>query len=1163
MTNFIHLSNKTEYSLSEGAITINRIAELCESFNMPAVGITDTNNMFGALEFSDKISRYGVQPLIGCNIKVNIPLELKIDANNLDNNFFFLNIFAKNLTGYQNLLELTSLSYTKYVNNNAINLSDIYNKKEGLIVLTGGRNNLISPLLYSGKINLANNFISSLKKQFDDNLYIEIQRLSSSNTKTEHALLNLAYDNSLPLVATNEVYFESPEFYEAHDALSCIEKKQFVSQLDRYKFSDQHYFKSEDEMADLFNDLPEALSNTIEISKRCSFRPEIKNPILPVYIKDPGTSEKEMLEKISKKGLENRILQTLKIKKLQSKDEIDQLKNEYQERLENELSIIINMKYEGYFLIVADFIKWAKNNNIPVGPGRGSGAGSLVAWCLEITDLDPIHFGLIFERFLNPERVSLPDFDIDFCRDRRDEVLDYVYNKYGKDHVAQIITFGKLQARAVLRDVGRVLGIPYGQVDYLTKLIPFDPSRQLSLQEYIDDEPKLNEEANKNTKIKKLLNIALKLEGLKRHESIHTAGVVISKDIIYKDVPLYSDPDTNIYLTQFDMKWVENAGLVKFDFLGLKTLTLINNCIELVNKKNKLDIFDIDLTDKETFELLGTGETTGIFQLESPGMKETLKNLKPDKFEDIIALVALYRPGPMANIPTYIERKHGREKPNYVHPLLEDLLKETYGVIIYQEQVMGVARELSGYSDGEADLLRRAMGKKIQKEMTAQKKRFVEGCISKGLKDNEAHNIFELLSKFADYGFNKSHAAAYALIAFQTAYLKKHYPIEFFAASMSLDINNTDKLAIFQQELDRMKISLIAPDVNKSNSYFVRVDDGISYALGAIKNVGIEAIKELEEERNNNGEFLDFNDFLTRVSPSISNKKTIEALACSGSFDSFNIKRENIFNESPEIIKHLKHFHDTNNSNQEDIFGETSKFKYKFLSKETWSEETKLMKEFEILGFYLSGHPLNQFMSKVSKLDIKSFEKIKSDKNFHNQKNVLLSGTLLSKKEKRSARGNAYAFLNFSDLSSIYELIIFENNLRKYRDILVEGDSYAIGIDFSDDGNGLRGEAKKIYKIDEVIKMNDKSYSTLSNQNDTIKEKPEINERKTPTIQIHANENFSLNKFKSINLQKGDHKINIIVEKQRLALPDLYQVNLRILNEIKSIEGVKEVDIDE
>ncbi len=1163
MTNFVHLTNKTEYSLSEGAITINRIAELCESFRMPAVGITDTNNMFGALEFSDKISSYGVQPLIGCNIKINIPTEYKLDLSQLDDKFFFLNLFAKNLKGYQNLLELSSLCYTKHTTNNAINLSDIYNKKDGLIVLTGGRNNLIDPILNSGKSIIADQFIQNLKEQFNDNLYVEIQRLGNSNKKNENALLNLVYDHSLPLVATNEVYFESPDYYEAHDALSCIEKKQFVSQLDRYRFSDQHYFKSIDEMESLFNDLPEALSNTIEISRRCSFRPEIKTPILPVFIKDTENSEKDLLRKISYEGLEKRVVQTLKMKKIENQDEGNQLRNEYQKRLDTELDIIINMKYEGYFLIVADFIKWAKNNNIPVGPGRGSGAGSLVAWCLEITDLDPIHFGLIFERFLNPERVSLPDFDIDFCRDRRDEVLNYVYEKYGKDHVAQIITFGKLQARAVLRDIGRVLGIPYGQVDYLTKLIPFDPSRQLSLQEYIDDEPKLTEEANKNPKIKKLLSIALKLEGLKRHASIHAAGVVISKDIIYKDVPLYSDPDSNIFLTQFDMKWVENAGLVKFDFLGLKTLTLINNCVELVNRFKKFEISGIDLTDTKTFELLGTGETTGIFQLESPGMKDTLKNLKPDKFEDIIALVALYRPGPMANIPTYIERKHGREKPDYVHPLLEDLLKETYGVIIYQEQVMGVARELSGYSDGEADLLRRAMGKKIQKEMTAQKKRFVEGCISKGLKDNEANNIFELLSKFADYGFNKSHAAAYALIAFQTAYLKKHYPIEFFAASMSLDINNTDKLAIFQQELDRMKIPLIAPDVNKSSSYFVREGEGISYALGAIKNVGIEAIKELEEERSKNGNFKDFNDFLTRVSSSVSNKKTLEALACSGSFDSFNISRENIFNECPEIIKHLKHFHDTNNSNQEDIFGEASKFEYKFSSKERWNEETKLMKEFEILGFYLSGHPLNQFLNKVSKLDIKNFETIKSNKNFHNEKNVLLAGTLLSKKEKRSARGNAYAFLNFSDLSSIYELIIFENNLRKYRDILVEGESYAIGIDFSDDGNGLRGEAKKIYKIVDIIKMTNQPYSSFSNKKNTSDIETKNVKPKTSLLQIYANDKFSLNEFKAINLQKGNHKINIIVENQRLALPDLYKVDTNLIERIRSIYGVKEVSFDE
>ena len=1157
MSDFIHLTNKTEYSLSEGAMTINRIAELCESFNMPAVGISDTNNMFGALEFSERISKSGVQPLIGCNIKVKTPSEYLVDEVS-KNSYFFLNLFAKNLSGYHNLLELSSLAYTKYQDKNAIDLSDIISKKNGIILLTGGTKNLLSRLINYGKISEASYFAKELKNEFIDNLYIEIQRTGPETKKFDSHLLNLSYENKLPIVATNEVYFESPEYYEAHDALTCIEKKQFVSQENRKKFSNQHYFKSDTEMKTLFDDLPEAMHNTIEISQRCSYRPTIKNPILPTYAVDKNTSEKDLLSKLSNDGLKNRFSRIIEIKNEISNAELEELKTTYQYRLDSELNIIINMKYEGYFLIVADFIKWAKNNNIPVGPGRGSGAGSLVAWCLGITDLDPIHFGLIFERFLNPERVSLPDFDIDFCRDRRDEVLNYVYNKYGKDHVAQIITFGKLQARAVLRDVGRVLGIPYGQVDYLTKLIPFDPSRQLSLQEYIDDEPKLNDEANKNPKIRKLLDISLKLEGLKRHASIHAAGVVISKDIIYRDVPLYSDPDTNIHLTQFDMKWVENAGLVKFDFLGLKTLTLINNCVKLLSKIGiSLDISKIELTDTKTYELLSTGETSGIFQLESAGMKDTLKNLKPDKFEDIIALVALYRPGPMANIPTYIERKHGREKPDYIHPLLKDLLNETYGVVIYQEQVMGVARELSGYTNGEADLLRKAMGKKIQKEMNAQKKRFINGCVEKGLKDNESNKIFDLLSKFAAYGFNKSHAAAYALIAFQTSYLKTHHPIEFFAASMSLDINNTDKLAIFQQELVRIGIKLSPPNVNISKSFFVRIDEGIGYALGAIKNVGIEAIKELEEERNRNGEFIDFDNFLTRVSTSIANKKTLEALACAGAFDCFEIERSKIFNQCQDIIKNLKYHNDKNQSSQVDIFGETKKFSYNFKQSDPWTEEYKLMKEFEILGFYLSGHPINQYQNNYKELNIINFSEIKNNENRHNEKSVLIAGTLLSKKEKRSARGNAYAFLNFSDLSSIYELIIFDANLRKYRDILIEGNSYAIGVDFTKDNGSLRGEAKKIYKIEEVIRMNSKSSSSVKISTEKLKTNISKPIRKS-ILKIYADENnFSLRQFKQIKLLKGAIKIQIIYVNQRLELPGEYEVNSNLVNQIELLVGVK------
>mgnify|MGYP001305794731 FL=1 len=1151
MSDFIHLTNKTEYSLSEGALPISRIAELCQSFEMPAVGISDSNNMFGALEFSTQISNAGIQPIIGCNVKIKTPSEYMHES--IKDLFFEVNLYSKNNFGYQNLLKLISMAYTKNKKNSYIELNDLFNLKDGIIVLTGGKNSILKQCKNKIITNQANNFIKILKDNFNDDLYVEIQRLGKTfEILDEFSLLSLAYDNSLPLVATNDVLYESPEYYEAHDALSCIEKKLYVSQTDRPRLSDQHYFKSQNEMKELFIDLPEALYNTVEIAKKCSFKPDIQKPVLPVF-PISNQSEKDLITKLSNEGLELR----LKEKFLFDEDSLlneEEIKSIYQARLNKELDIIIDMKYEGYFLIVSDFIKWSKDNGIPVGPGRGSGAGSLVAWVLNITDLDPIKFGLIFERFLNPERVSLPDFDIDFCRDGRDKVLDYVHKKYGKDKVAQIITFGKLQARAVIRDVGRVLGMPYGQVDGLCKLMPFDPSRPMSLQGYINEEPKLNEYADNDPKVRKLLDISLKLEGLKRHASIHAAGVVISKDKIFNDVPLYSDPESEIFMTQFDMKWVENAGLVKFDFLGLKTLTLINNCLELINKENHvLDINKIDLKDNDTFNLLGTGETTGIFQLESAGMKETLKQLKPDKFEDIIAIVALYRPGPMANIPTYIERKHGRERPDYIHPLLKDLLEETYGVVIYQEQVMGIARELSGYTDGEADLLRRAMGKKIQKEMNAQRKRFIEGCLNKNLKDQEAHNIFDLLSKFADYGFNKSHAAAYALIAFQTAYLKTHYPIEFFAASMTLDINNTDKLSIFQQELDRLNIKLLPPNINSSDSVFTRHNDSISYALGAIKNVGTEAMKDLVDERENKGEFKNFDDFISRVGISVANKKTLEALACVGAFDDFNIDRSQIFKQSVDIVKHLKSMSDKNLSNQSDMFGSDLSTHFKFLDNEKWSKSYSLMKEFEMLGFYLTGHPLNQYEEKYDDLNLKYFENIKSNKNLHNSKGMLVAGTLLSKKEKRSARGNAYAFLNFSDTSSIYELIIFETNLRKYRELLIEGESYVLGVDFTSDNNSLRGELKKVFSFDQVLKFNKKNDNKF---------KKDI-ERQGSTLKIYVNNDFAKDKLSELKLISGYHKVEIIINNQIVKVPGDFEVNKELIASIKNMNGVEKVLFNE
>ena len=1151
MSNFIHLTNKTEYSLSEGALPIGRIAELCQSFQMPAVGISDTNNMFGALEFSERISQVGVQPIVGCNIKIKTPKEYLHE--NIQNNdiYFFLNIYSKNEKGYENLLKLMSTSYMTDNVNAYLSIDELKKYNDGLIVLSGGNNSILAHSNDSYTTSQSSLFIKDFKKIFKDNFYIEIQRLGNSNYRlNENSILNLANDHHVPLVATNDVYFEGPEYYEAHDALMCIEKKLYVSQLDRNKLSSEHYFKSQEEMSELFIDLPEAINNTLEIAQRCSHRPNTKMPILPVFDKDLD-KEKMLLNKLSCDGLTKRLDFKFK-QEHQTTEEQQKITQHYQQRLDKELNIITNMKYEGYFLIVSDFIKWAKNNDIPVGPGRGSGAGSLVAWCLEITDLDPIKFGLIFERFLNPERVSLPDFDIDFCRDGRDKVLEYVHKKYGNHNVAQIITFGKLQARAVIRDVGRVLGIPYGQVDYLCKLMPFDPSRPMTLQKYIDEEPKLNEEAARDEKVKQLLDISLKLEGLKRHVSIHAAGVVISKDNIYQDVPLYSDPESNIYLTQFDMKWVENAGLVKFDFLGLKTLTLIDKCIKIIQSSNpQFNIDKIEIEDKKTYELLSTGETTGIFQLESAGMKETLKQLKPDKFEDIIAIVALYRPGPMANIPAYIERKHEREKPDYIHPLLENLLKETYGVVIYQEQVMGVARELSGYSDGEADLLRRAMGKKIQKEMNAQKQRFVDGCGQKNIKPNEALIIFDLLSKFADYGFNKSHAAAYAMIAFQTAYLKTHYPIEFFAASMTLDINNTDKISIFQQELSRLNILLSPPDINQSDPYFARKNSSILYALGAIKNVGIDSMKELVRERKKNGPFKDFNDFINRSDNSIINKKTLEALACAGAFDQFKIHRSVIFNQASDIVKFHKSFKESSATNQGDMFGSETLPVIQLTSESEWDTGYKLMKEYEMLGFYLSGHPLEQYKANFDKLFIKSFSDIKSNSKYHDQKDILLSGTLLTKKEKRSARGNSYAFLNFSDLTSIYELIIFESNLRKYRDILNEGESFIVGVDFSTQNGTLRGELKKVFKFDDLERIDTKNFAADVKQVTSAQQ----------TVSIYTDGNFSKDELSKLKWIRGKSNVQIIINNQLLKIPGQFEISSEMISKMKNLNGVKKIDL--
>ncbi len=813
---FVHLRVHTAYSLSAGAITIKELAGLCKAERMPAVAITDSGNLFGALEFATICSAAGVQPIIGCDIAVERgTTEGGSRFGRTPSEPDRIVLLAQNEAGYRNLLRLVSQSYLagELASEPSISLRDLAGASEGLLCLAGGSKGPVGRLLAEGQGEAAEVVLSELAAAFPNRLYVELMRHGTADeARSEPGLIELAYRHGLPLVATNDVYFPHRDFYDAHDALLCIAQGTVVADADRKRLTHSHYFRPAAEMRELFADLPEACDNALVIARRCAFIPQPRQPILPAFPSAEGVDEETALRRAALAGLDTR-LAALGVE--------EELLKPYRDRLDFELGTIIRMGFAGYFLIVADFIQWAKREGIPVGPGRGSGAGSVVAWALTITDLDPLRFGLLFERFLNPERVSMPDFDIDFCQDRRDEVIRYVQQKYGRDRVAQIITFGKLQARAVLRDVGRVLAMPYGQVDRLCKLVPNNPAHPVTLEQAIAGEPALQQQRDADESIARLITIALKLEGLYRHASTHAAGVVIGDRPLTELVPLYRDPRSDIPVTQFNMKWVELAGLVKFDFLGLKTLTVLARTIELLAARGvQLDLSALPLDDPAAYELLARGDTVGVFQVEGAGVRDMLRKLRPDRFEDIIAANALYRPGPMENIPRYIAVKHGEEEPDYLHPAIEGILKETYGVMTYQEQVMQIAQVLAGYSLGSADLLRRAMGKKIPAEMEAQRQLFFEGAAARGVGRARAELIFDQMAKFAGYGFNKPHAAAYALVTYQTAYLKANYPVEFLAALMTLDLGNTDKLNVFRQELKRLGIRLLPPDVNRSEVAF-------------------------------------------------------------------------------------------------------------------------------------------------------------------------------------------------------------------------------------------------------------------------------------------------------------------------------------------------------
>ncbi|MDC0922250.1 DNA polymerase III subunit alpha [Candidatus Pelagibacter sp.] len=1120
--NFNHLKIHTQYSICEGAIKIDDLQVFSKSNKIQSLALCDTSNLCGALEFAEKISKAGSQPIIGTQINFKYADTIGL-----------LPLFALNEEGYKRIIKLSSLSYLENdeLSDPHINFEELLEDNEGVALFSGTVFGLFGKLFDKGKFSETHDLYRKIKSIYNDRFYLEIQRHKDQNELSfEKFNLKKSLELEIPIIATHEVFYINKDMYEAHDALICIGNKTYVNEKDRIKLSNQHYFKSNSEMTELFTDLPEALENNYNFPLRCNFRPLFSNPILPNISSEEGGNADDVLKKDSLHGLRIKFDKIFGIKS-------NELKNnkkfiDYKDRLEHELSIIIEMKYSSYFLIVSDYIKWAKSNDIPVGPGRGSGAGSLVAWCLSITDVDPIQFNLIFERFLNPDRISMPDFDIDFCEEKRDLVFEYLTKKY-KDSVAHIITFGKLKARMVIRDVGRVLGLPYGFVDSISKMIPFDPSRPQSLSQCIAGEPRLQKLVNEDPRVKKLTDLSLKLEGLNRNVATHAAGVVIADKKLTEVVPLYKDVSANLLLpsTQFDMYSAENAGLVKFDFLGLKTLTVISNTQKLVKKIDKnFNIEKISYEDQKVFDLLSSGNTVGLFQVESAGMREALVQMKPNHIEDIIALVALYRPGPMSNIPTYNDCKHGRQTPDYLHPLLEDILKPTYGVIIYQEQVMQIAQKLSGFTAGQADLLRRAMGKKKRAELEKQKQGFIAGALKNGIAKDVAAGIFLKIEPFAEYGFNKSHATAYAIISYQTAFLKTYYPKEFIAASMTMDISNQNKLSEFYEELKRLNIKIIRPDINECFADFRTIDNNFYYALGGIKAVGFEAISNVVAERVKNGKFTSINDFLKRINPKDMNKLQLEGLVKAGAFDNLNSNRLSLFDSIPNFILKTKNIFDNKLANQIDLFSEDETLENEIVNDiEDWNFEERLSKEFEAVGFFISNHPLNQFTEIFDDYKIQDYSMFNLDDE---TKDSNIAATLLKISERKTAKGNSYAVLKLTDLTSLFELFIFSDILELNREILVEGNSLILTLAksitndenrfkrvnvqkigslkdlFNSSINEVFFEVKSVEEVNEISKILDKDGKTSININ-------LINDNKTLTFKLKNNRNLDR---KSLNL---------------------------------------------
>jgi len=1153
---FVHLRVHTAYSLSEGALHIKSVSALCRQHNMPAVAVTDTGNLFGALEFSEHIAQAGVQPITGCALAVS---HREVDDGNnggLASEPDRLVLLAQNETGYRNLLKLSSAAFLETEGGQTphVSLEILEANSEGLIALTGGAAGPVGVLLVEGQKPAAKLLLQKLREIFPGRLYVELQRHEQPDeAQTEPDFVNLAYELDLPLVATNDVMFADAGFHEAQDALTCIADGSYVSQQDRRRFTVDHRFKTAEEMRALFADLPEAVDNTLVIAARCSYRPLPHDPILPRYSED----EAEELSRQSEAGLEQRLLEHVFTGDMSEADR-EVAAKPYRERLAFELDVIIKMQFPGYFLIVADFIQWSKKNGIPVGPGRGSGAGSVVAWALTITDLDPLRFGLLFERFLNPERISMPDFDIDFCQEKRDLVIQYVQQKYGHDRVAQIITFGTFQARAVLRDVGRVLEMPYPQVDRLCKMIPNNPADPVTLGKAIEGEPRLKQARKEDDRVAKLLGVGLKLEGLFRHASTHAAGVVIGDRPLAELIPLYRDPRSDMPVTQFSMKWAEKAGLVKFDFLGLKTLTVLDRARQLIEARgDHVDLAKLPLDDPATYELLLRGETVGVFQLESSGMRDMLRRLKADSFEDIIAIVALYRPGPMDNIPRYIACKHGQEVPDYLDPVLEPTLKETYGVIIYQEQVMEIARVLSGFSLGDADLLRRAMGKKIKSEMDAQRERFVSGAIENNISTDRASFIFELVAKFAGYGFNKSHAAAYALVAYQTAWLKANYPAEFITASMTLDLGNTDKLSVFRQELNRAGIPLLPPDVNHSGVEFcvesTTGGDGqtvgaIRYALAAIKNVGRAAMETLVSERENGGEYKSLDDLAQRLEPRAINKKQLENLARAGAFDGLNRNRRQIYEGAEVLARYAATVADERESGQGNLLGDmggTSGPAMELPDMPGWTAQEELKQEAAAIGFYMSAHPIDSYQKQdLDRLRVTRATDFLDHAQRGGVTNGALAGVVESVRERSSSKsGRRYAFVQLSDSSGPFEITAFSEILENSRELLEPGTAVLVHVEVQRDNGDLRLTAKAVRSLEKAAMDTDAGLRVFVDKPDPLS-----------PLKMLLDKHSRGRGLVSLILQTGNGHREVEVE-----VPGKFAISPPVRDAIKGLPGVIDV----